>query len=471
MQEDNTGRVPVVIIGGGLTGLSLAAQLDMEGIPFLLLEQKDRLGGQVHTLHEHGYTYEVGPNTGTVSTPEVVEFFDYAAPSAVLEEANEAAANRWIWKGDSFHPLPSGIWSGLRTKLFSWRDKLGIPFEPFKKRGDDPNETVGELAERRLGKSMVEYAVDPFVGGVYAGDPYQLVTRLALPKLYNLEQTYGSFIGGSIKKASEKKSERDKKATKKVFSAEGGLSQLIEAVGQKISQHGEIRLSVREVRISPLGSHEWQVSYTDHEGLARQVTCSHVVSTVRADILPELFPSQWAEELEVIATLPYAPVTEVCVGFDHLPQVPRNSFGGLVPTVEHRKILGILFPSSCFKGRVPYEDGALFTIFMGGLRNPEVVSESPERQIEIALAELYEMIKIPTEIKPDMVHIERYSKAIPQYDLQTEERHKAIEHLETEHPGLHLAGGMKDGIGMAHRITQGMQLGRTISKQLKEVDV
>lgn len=211
---------PVVIIGGGLTGLSLAAGLDMKGIPFILLERANRLGGQIRTLQKDGFTFEVGPNTGTISTPEVVELFEYAAPDAVLEVAQSASNSRWIWKGERFHPIPNGILSGLRTPLYSWKDKFRVPFEPFRKRGTNPNETVGELAERRLGKSIVDYTIDPFIGGVYAGDPYQLVTRLALPKLYNLEQKYGSFICGAIKKAKEPKHERDKKATKKIFNAD-----------------------------------------------------------------------------------------------------------------------------------------------------------------------------------------------------------------------------------------------------------
>ena len=55
---------------------------------------------------------------------------------------------------------------------------------------------MGSLAERRLGRSFVDYAVDPFLSGVYAGNPYQLPTRLALPKLYDLEQRYGSSLKG-----------------------------------------------------------------------------------------------------------------------------------------------------------------------------------------------------------------------------------------------------------------------------------
>ena len=107
-----------------------------------------------------------------------------------------------------------------------------------------------------------------------------------------------------------------------------------------------------------------------------------------------------------IATLPYAPITEVCVGFNHLPDIPRAAFGALVPSKEQRKVLGILFPSSCFKDRTPYPDGALFTIFMGGLRNKGLVLDTPlEEQKQVGLNELYDMMKIPRSITPDMVPV------------------------------------------------------------------
>lgn len=455
--------VPVVIIGGGLTGLSLAAQLDMESVPFLLLEHNERLGGQVRTLCENGFTFEVGPNTGTVSTPEVAELFEYAYPDAIMEVADSAANSRWIWKGERFYPLPSGIIGGITTPLFTWRDKLRVPFEPFRKKGKNPNESVGELAERRLGKSIVEYAIDPFIGGIYAGNPYQLVTRLALPKLYNLEKCYGSFIGGAIKKSRERKSDRDKKATKKIFSAEGGLENLICALRKKVRRTGQVELSVHGIRIQKEGNY-WVTEYTDVTGKKCSIKSRAVVTTVRADILPSLFEDSLSHQMRNIATLPYAPVTEVSIGFKHLVGVKRDAFGALVPSKERRGVLGILFPSSCFRGRTEHSDGALFTVFMGGLRDEKAFLESTaEEQKEIALKELYCMMKIPADVQPDLVHVARYPKAIPQYDIDTEKRQEDMKDIEKSYPGLYLAGGMIGGIGMANRITQGIELGKEIS--------
>lgn len=226
----------IVIIGAGLTGLTTGFHLTQKGKNIRIIEQADRVGGQIKTFHEHGFTFESGPNTGAVSYPEVTELFRLLSPDCELETAREESKRRLIWKGNRFHTLPSGLIEGITTPLFSFYDKFHILGEPFRKKGTNANESVADLATRRLGRSFRDYAVDPFVSGVYAGDPDQLVTRYALPKLYNLEQTYGSFIKGSIAKARQPKTDRDRLATKKVFSARNGLENLTKALAKQIGE-------------------------------------------------------------------------------------------------------------------------------------------------------------------------------------------------------------------------------------------
>lgn len=458
----------VTIIGAGITGLSVAAQLEQAGIPFIILEREHRVGGQICTLREKGYTFEVGPNTGAMSTPEVAELFEYASPLAVLETAQKDAAHRWIWKGDRFHAIPSGPIGGLLTPLFSLKDKFGILLEPFRKKGTDPYESVGALATRRLGRSFVDYAVDPFIGGIYAGDPFKLTTQFALPKLYHLEQEYGSFIKGAIKKAKQPKSDRDRKATKEVFSAEGGLENLVSALVTKVSRAGTILTGVEKISTSYVSPNCWDITY-EIGGVSTDVRVSHVISTVRADLLEAVLPREIASSLSPISSLEYAPITEIAVGFDHLPEVKRNAFGGLIPSREKRKILGILFPSSCFRGRVPYDDSALFTIFMEGIRNVDEFRGLSEAEIvEVGLSELYDMMKIPKDIEPTLVHVSRYEKAIPQYTASSEQRLERMSELEETYVGLHLAGGLSEGIGLAHRITQGTNLGKAVAESCRK---
>lgn len=177
-----------IIIGAGLTGLTTAYCLTRKGCDIEVIEQSPCVGGQIRTYHENGFTFESGPNTGVISHPEVAELLAELSPTCRLETAREASRQRLIWKGDRFHPLPSGLFSAITTPLFSTKDKFNILGEPFRSKGNNPDEMIGELVQRRLGISYLHYAVDPFISGVYAGDPMRLVTRHALPKLYQLEQ-------------------------------------------------------------------------------------------------------------------------------------------------------------------------------------------------------------------------------------------------------------------------------------------
>ena len=444
----------IVIIGAGLTGLTTAFHLTRKGKKVLLIEKNNRTGGQIHSFQEEGFIFESGPNTGVVSNPEVAELFAALSPACELVTADESAKRRLIWKGDRFRELPSGLMGGITTPLFSWYDKFRFLGEPFRHKGTNPNESVGDLTKRRLGKSFLDYAIDPFLSGVYAGDPMMLTTRYALPKLYNLEQQYGSFIQGGIAKMREPKTERDKLATKKVFSAKGGLSSLTDALADAIGQEN-IVLSAFNVEIQPVEDH-WEVRYSTLQK-EETVQAEKVITTVGAYALPELLPFIEEKEMAKISNLRYAPVVQASVGIRDTGGLRFNAFGGLVPSCEKRNVLGILFPSSCFPGRAP-QSGALFSFFIGGMRNAHLTQTSDEEIKTLIKHKLHAMLRFPQAVEPDLIHVFRHSHAIPQYELSTGARLETIDKLQRQYPGLILAGNIRNGIGMADRILQATRL-------------
>lgn len=449
MEESNTKKV--AIIGAGLTGLTTAFYLKKAGIEFQIFEKADRPGGVIETHHENGFTFEAGPNSGMLSRPEVPELLEELEDDCTLEPADETAKARWIWKNGKWHPLPSGLVSGVTTPLFSFSDKLRILGEPFRQKGDNPNESLAGLVLRRMGKSFLDYAIDPFILGIYSGDPSKLVTKYAFPKLYNLEQNYGSFIGGSIKKARESKTERDKKATKNIFSVQGGLGNFIDALVKRVGKEN-IQLNCKNI----------QIKKTDHGFLVGGEKFSHVISATGGYALDDLLPFVEKEKLTVISKMKYSRVVQVSLGFKKWEGLPLNAFGGLVPSVEHRRILGVLFLSSFLKNKAP-ENGALLSVFLGGIRRPEIVELSDDEIREVVKEEVSEMMQLKS-FAPDLLKIFRYNYAIPQYGFESEEKMKAISEIETENPGLILAGNVRDGIGIADRINQG----RVIAEQLTE---
>ena len=277
-------QTDILIIGAGLTGLTTGFWLTRAGKDIHILEKEDRVGGQIHTFREKDFVYESGPNTGVVSYPEVAELFEALSPACALETAREESKRRLIWKGNRFRALPSGLFSAVTTPLFTLGDKFRILGEPFRAKGNNPDESVGELAARRLGKSFLHYAVDPFLSGVYAGDPMKLVTRYALPKLYNLEQQYGSFIRGTIAKAKQPKTDRDRLASKKVFSAAGGLDKLTGAMAEAIGP-ARITLSAADVTVRPCAD-KWMATYSTADG-EQTIIAERIITTTGAYTLPE----------------------------------------------------------------------------------------------------------------------------------------------------------------------------------------
>ncbi|MDX9881178.1 MAG: protoporphyrinogen oxidase [Prolixibacteraceae bacterium] len=445
----------VAIIGAGLTGLTTAFYLKKAGIRFCVFEKENREGGVIQTVSEDGFTYEKGPNSGVISFPDTVELLEELVSHCSIEIAAPSAKKRLVWKGKKWHELPSGLWGGISTPLFSWYDKFRILGEPFRPKGTDPNERLDQFVLRRLGRSFLDYAVDPFVLGIYAGDSSWLVPRFALPKLYNLEQKYGSFIGGSIKKAKEPKSERDQKATRDVFSIKGGLSNLINALQTEIGTEN-IRLNCDELTVGKEADGTYSVKNGD-EDLG---TFSKVVSTIGGHAVPHVLPFLAEEKVKKITCMKYAKVVQFSVGFRQWKGIPVNAFGGLVPWKEQRGLLGVLYLSTSFSGRAP-EGGALFSVFMGGLRKPEIYNMPENELFEILTREFTAMMGLE-HFNPDLLKIHRYAHAIPQYGPESEEKLGAIAELENEHPGLLLAGNVRNGIGMSDRIKQGKEIAEKI---------
>ncbi len=456
-----TLKTEVVIIGAGLTGLTMALYLKKAGIDFKIIDKSAKTGGVMQTISEKGFVYETGPNTGVVSYPEMTELFEELAGKCELEVADPSAKRRLIWKNQAWHALPSGLISAIGTPLFTWGDKFRILGEPFRKKGTDPNETLADLVKRRLGKSYLDYAIDPFISGIYAGNPNELVTRYAMPKLWKLEQEYGSFIKGAMKKAKLPKTDRDKKATKEVFSAKGGLGRLVEALTEAIGPENMLLSAETMVKPTPNG---FQLQVTTPEQIITLETPS-LVTTCGGYALPGLLPFLNEEEVAPFNDLKYAAVTQVLLGFKKWKGMSLKAFGGLVPGKENKNILGVLFTSSFFEGRAP-QGGALLSVFMGGTKRPDI-AKMDNFEIEALLNKELPRMMSDRSLSPDMIRILRYPKAIPQYTESSKERFEMIEQIQQKYYGLILAGNIRDGIGMADRVKQGRSIAEELIGKIK----
>ena len=455
----NTQTTDVVVLGAGLTGLTTAHYLRKNNKNFIVLEKQNRVGGVIQSASENGFLFENGPNTGIVGNTTVVELFNDLSDKCEIELGGTNVNKRFILKGGEWQAMPLGPKSAIMTPLFSLKDKFRILGEPFRKPGNDPHETLASFVKRRLGKSFLDYAIDPFIIGVYAGDPNYLVPKYALPKLYNLEQKYGSLIGGTIKKGfREKKTEEEKKVSRKTFSFENGLSSLTKALHESIGAENFV-LGAENITVNP-SLNGFLVTYQNAVGKTISIQTKNVISTLGAYTLEKTMPFIDSLALDKIDSLLYTRVIEVALGFNKWEGEKLDGFGGLIPFKEKRDILGALYMSSLFKNRAP-ENGALFSIFMGGVRRQDIMLLNDNEIQTVVEKEVVELMKL-NHFKPDLFKIIRHNWAIPQYGAESGERFATVEQLEKQYPGLQIGGNLRGGIGMADRIKQGKELAQNI---------
>jgi oxygen-dependent protoporphyrinogen oxidase len=444
----------IVIIGTGLTGLTVAHKLNQKSREFLALERDSKPGGVIQTQKKNGFIYETGPNTGIVKYGEVADLFEELSEYCFPEIPDNSVKKRFILKKDRWQQLPSGLKGGIKTNLFSWKDKFRILGEPFRAPGKDPYETLDKMVRRRMGESFLNYAVDPFILGVYAGDPARIVPKFALPKLYNLEQEYGSFIGGAIKKKMEKKDSNEEKATKDVFSIKNGLENLVQSLYKSAGTENFV-FNTDKVEVTPQKDGSFKVIYTQN-GITEIVYANHIISTVGPYELKNILSIPENNLLDIIESVKYARVIHAAVGFSNWRGPELTGFGGLVPYIENRDILGVLYMSSFLSNRAP-KNGQLLSVFLGGVRREDIYDKSDEEVKKIIEKELKSMFNL-SEFNPDLLELNRYEHAIPQYGKESGQRFEAIAQLEKQYPGLILAGNMRDGIGMADRIKQAFDI-------------
>lgn len=442
-------KYDAVVIGAGLTGLTTALLLKRKGFSVLVVEKSDRTGGAIQTKNREGYVYETGPVTASLSNIETVWLFDMLKGKCELELAREEANRRLIFRKGRLLEIPCGLIGGIRTPLFHWKDKLRLLGEPFRKAGMDPDENIASLVVRRMGKSFLDYAVQPFIGGIYAGDPEKLITRLALPKLYHLEQNYGSFIKGAIQKAKLPKSEQEKRVTKKIFSVKGGLGNLTKVLAESVGY--EHILLNENCKVFPSGDSGWRVAL-----LSGEVRATYIICTTGGHAVGEIVDFMPASTRASIEKINYAKIVHAAVGVKSAKRLGAKAFGLLLPSVEKRDLLGILYPSTCFDGRAS-NGKALLSVFLGGVNNPEIIHKTTSGIKEIILQELKRIYGLSGE-DIDFIDVFKHYHAIPQYEIACDEALANISGFERMYPGIILAGNMRGGIGIPNRIKQAFDI-------------
>jgi oxygen-dependent protoporphyrinogen oxidase len=459
----------VAVIGGGISGLVAAYRLQQRGLQVQLFEATSRTGGVIRSTSTQGYLAEWGPNSIQDNSPLITQLIGELGLETQRVAVPAHVRTRYLWRAGKLWTLPMSPPAFLLSGLLSGAAKLRVLREPFISPGNAAHEeSVAAFIRRRFGSEILEYVVNPFVTGVYAGDSERLSIRYAFPKLYAMEQQYGSVLKGQWHGRQARRQRHAPAApgaapvSGQIFSFRRGMQTLPEALRARLGDVVSVHTPVQGLAQTADG---WSVTTRQQQQYVTQ-HFDAVLYTAPLYHLPTMgLPG--ASTVRTLAQVYYPPLSMLVVGFRRSEvRHPLDGLGMLVPAVEPLQIFGTLFSSTMFPGRAP--DGHVtLTVFIGGARQPDLACASTAALLEVALHDLRVVLGVvgaPTYVQ----HI-FWPQAVPQYELGYGSMQDIMAQLESQYPGFFMAGNYRQGIAIGDALTSGYTAAERIAGRFERL--
>ncbi len=457
-----THDLDVIVIGGGISGLSTAWWLAQSGLKVQVWEKKNRPGGKIKTDIENGFRTEQAASMIMNFKSEVDQFFTQSGVEAYkTKRLLKAENNRYLINQGKLQPLPMTITRLFFSSMWSTQGKFRLLMEPFIGKAKKHNETVTEFITRRLGHEFLEKAMEPLIAGTLASNPDLASARHVIPRLTALENKFGSITAGIFAhKIIGKRTARDPES----FSFNGGM----ETLPQQLASDPKLgfRENIQVKKIIRHGPHHWEVQASGPDG---DIYCKarHVVISSPADAAAQLLKPINQTLSELLENIEYTPLSVVHIGLEQSAvKHPLDSAGFLVPRDEKNTakmtINGNLWMSSIFSNRAP-EHCILLSSYIGGARQPSAINLSTQESIARVLEDISPLLGISAE--PIMGRIDKHQRALPLYHGHYPEKLKAIEEQLRILPGLHLEANYIGGVSVRDRIVSSKKAAEKIIEQ------
>ncbi|MDH4286214.1 MAG: protoporphyrinogen oxidase [Gallionella sp.] len=441
------GKVDVLIIGGGISGLASAWWLARNGLNVEVWEAKEQPGGKIATTRQDGYLTERAASMVLNFRPEIAELVREAGlDTAKTARLQDSGARRYLLRQGRLQALPMRLGAMVVSPMWSLRGKLRLLAEPFIFSSGRSDETVSEFVTRRLGHEILEKAMEPFVAGTLAADAERASAAAVLPRLVALEQRYGSISAGVLV---SRVLRRRLASTTDTFSFRDGMGTLVETLANTPGVSLRSGHSAEELHRAGGG---WHASAATPYG-QRTVSAAHVIVATPAPVAAELVSQSDSELAELLRGIEYASLAVVHTGLarDAVGH-PLDGTGFLAPKAESAVLTGNMWMSTLFPDRAP-PGKVLLTSYLGGARAPQVEGWEDARLVDETLTTLRPLLGLKAD--PEMVRIDRHRQALPLYHGAYQARMQAIATRLQQIPGLHLEANYRGGVSVRDRLACG----------------
>ena len=426
-----------------------------------------------------GFIVEAGPDSFLTEKPEAAALCRELGLGADLLGSNDVGRKTYILHRGRLVPLPDGlmllvptrVWPMIVTPLLPLRSKLSFAWEwmmspPGENQKTD--ESVADFVRRHFGSAMLENIADPLLAGVYGGDSVALSARSVLPRFWQMEKTFGSLTRGTLKARRERRAQQRGVSaagapTPSLFtSLKNGLGSLIGALtGNLDDKRLHFGQRIKGIETGEINAHPRYFIRCD-EGISYEADA--IILALPAFECSRLLTGLNPQLAATLAGITYSSAMTVALGYDAqaVSGLPAG-FGFLLPKKENRRLLACTFVQNKFSHRAPAGQ-ALLRCFLGGARDPEVLSLGDDAAVTLVRKELESILGF--RAAPIFSRVHRWPSSMAQYRVGHESILGEIQTRLKGHPMLALAGNAYSGIGISDCIRTGRAAAERVLRNL-----
>ncbi|MGG3671974.1 protoporphyrinogen oxidase [Bacillus nitratireducens] len=464
-------RKKVVIVGGGITGLSTAYYLQKEireknlPIDTLLIEASGKLGGKIQTVQKDGFTIERGPDSFLARKESAAKLVKELGLGDEL--VNNKAGQSFILVNNRLHKMPSGSMMGIPTQitpflfsgLFSPIGKLRAGFDLLMPRSKlVSDQSLGQFFRHRLGNEVVENLIEPLLSGIYAGDIDEMSLMSTFPQIYQIEQEHRSISLGMRTLAPKQEKAEVKKGIFKTVKT--GLESIVESLEVKIPNDMVIK-GTRIEKVAKLGD-----GYTIILSNGKEMEADAIVVAAPHKVLPSMFAQY--KQFRFFRNIPSTSVANVALAFPKSAiQRDIDGTGFVVSRNSDYTITACTWTHKKWPHTTP-EGKTLLRCYVGRPGDEAIVEQTDEEIVQLVLEDLQKTMDIAED--PEFTIVSRWKEAMPQYTVGHKDRMKKLTtFMESELPGVYLAGSSYAGAGLPDCIEQGERAAKCVLTHLEKV--
>ncbi|HRW08609.1 MAG TPA: protoporphyrinogen oxidase [Caldilineaceae bacterium] len=439
----------ILILGGGIAGLSAAWELEHLGLRYTLVEAAPRLGGMIQSARFEGFVAEGGPETFITRKPELWNLaHEVGLAASLVPIRSETSGAAVLHNGKVMH-VPLSPLLFVTSPLLSWRGKLRMMAEPFiPARTDDVDETLAAFAQRRLGQEASDRLIAPILSGIYNSDAERQSIMTTASVMRELEK-HGSLIRGTLATMRHRRAEQRAGGAVRPRSVSfaNGAQELVDRLAQQLT--GTLLLNTQ---LTDLAKHKGGYIATTAAGdtIAVDAVILAIPASAAAALLGDLSPTA----VQLLNQIRFASIGTVALGFRRAAMREAPPVSSLmIPRRARRRIDAVLWRPD----RAP-ADHTLLRVFFGG-GDPALLDLDDAALLAAVRDELRDLLQITDA--PVAHRVFRWPHGFPQADVG---HLSLIDRIEAAlPPTIALAGNSYRGIGVPDCVRQGRMAAQRVA--------